>query len=190
MLSSIRRRKIYMSTCARVGEALDSARLGSSTVRAVNRLRGCFSTNFRVLSDHKAVEHIDSVHNDLVHLWFCFLAAFDLFFKFREGRGSVITDILSCLLRAATEYDRSGPNRLTQADKDDTYLFRARGLRTRSSPISGVGFGWESRLNRIWRDSSVVFIHCFVATSNRCLWRAVSSTTADTVILCVSPCPL
>ena len=51
------------------------------------------------------------------------------------------TDFLFRLPRAVTSRARNKSSRLTPADNRVTYLVQACGLRTRSSPVSGVGLG-------------------------------------------------
>ena len=115
-----------------------------SMVWALKRLRGyLWGTNFRILSDHKALESIGKVgnHNARVQRWFEFPTAFDYTPEYRKGRANGNVDFLSRLPKPATEHDRNGSTGLAPVEDGGIYLIRACELYTPSSPIPAVGLG-------------------------------------------------
>ena len=77
-------------------------------------------------------------HNARVQLWLEFLTAFDYTLEYRKGSANGNTDFLSRLPEPATEHDCTGSS--SPVEDGAIFLIRACGLRTRASPISGVGF--------------------------------------------------
>ena len=100
-------------------------------------------TKVRILSDHKALESIGKVgnHNARVQRLLEFLTAFDYTVEYRKGSANGNADFLSRLPEPATKHDYSGSTSLTPVEDGGIHLIRARGLRTPSSLIPGVGLG-------------------------------------------------
>ena len=98
---------------------------------------------FRIFSDHKALEIIGKVgnRNARVQRWLRFLTAFDYTLEYHEGSANGNADFLSRLPEPATEHDRSGSTSLNPVEDGGIYLIRACGLSTSFSPIPGVGLG-------------------------------------------------
>ena len=69
-----------------------------------------------------------------------FVTAFGYTLEYRTGIANGNADFLSRLPEPATEHDRSGSRSTTPVYDGSIFLIRACGLRTRASPISGVGF--------------------------------------------------
>ena len=111
-------------------------------VWSIKRLRGyLWGTKFRIFSDHKALESIGKVgdHNARVQRWLEFLTAFDCILEYRKGSANRNTEYLSRLPEPATEHGRTGSSSLIHVEDGGIFLIPARGLRTRASPIPGVG---------------------------------------------------
>lgn len=98
---------------------------------------------FREFSDHEALESIGKVGDDnpRVQWWLEFLTAFDYTPDYRKGSADGKADYLSRLSKPATEHARSWSSSLTPAEGGNTFLMRACGLVTHSSPTPGVGLG-------------------------------------------------
>ena len=112
-----------------------------SIVWSIKRLRGyLWGTKFRIFSDHKAIESIRKVrdHNARVQRWLEFLTAFDCTLEYRGG-SSEMPIFCSVLPAPVTEHDRTGSGSLIPVEDGGIFLNRACGLRTRASPIPGVG---------------------------------------------------
>ena len=113
-----------------------------SVVWAIKRLRGyLWGTNFRIFSDYKAFESIGKVgdHNARVQRWLEFLTVFDYTLEYRKGSANGNADFLSRLPEPATKHDRTGSSSRIPVEDGGTFLIQACGLRTRASPIPGVG---------------------------------------------------
>ena len=112
-----------------------------SIVRAIKRLRTyLWGTKFCIFSDRKALDSVGKVgdHNARVQRWLEFLTTFDYTLEYRKGSANGNTDFLSRLPEPATEHDCTGSS--SPVEDGAIFLIRACGLRTRASPISGVGF--------------------------------------------------
>ena len=115
-----------------------------SIVWAHKRLRGyLWATEFRVLSDHKALESRGTAGNGSarVQRWLKFLTAFDYTLEHRKGSANGNAGFLSHLPEPATEHDRSGLTSLNPIEDGGLYLTRACGLNAASSTIPGVSLG-------------------------------------------------
>ena len=109
---------------------------------SVKRLGGyLWGTKFRIFSDHKALESIGKVgdHNARVQRWLEVLTAFDYTLEYRKGSVNGNADFLSRLPEPAMEHDRIGSSSLIPVEDGGIFLIWACGLRTRASPIPGVG---------------------------------------------------
>ena len=80
-------------------------------------------------------------HNARVQRWFEFLTAFDYTLEYRKRSANGNAAFLSRLPEPATQHGRSGSTSLNLVVDGGTYLTRACGLSTPSSPIPGVGLG-------------------------------------------------
>ena len=108
----------------------------------MKRLRGyLWGTKFRIFSDHKALEGIGKVgdHNAPVQRWLEFLTAFECTLEYRKGSASGNADFLSRLPEPAKKHNDSESNSVTPVEDGGIFLIHTWGLRTRSSPNSGVG---------------------------------------------------
>ena len=100
---------------------------------------------FRIFSDHKALEIIGKVgnRNARVQRWLRFLTAFDYTLEYHEGSANGNADFLSRLPEPATEHDRSGSMSLNPVEDGGICLIRDCGLNI-PSPRSGCRLGWAN----------------------------------------------
>ena len=113
-----------------------------SIVWAIKRLRGhLWSTNFRIYSDHKALESISKVgeHNARLRRWLEFLSAYTYTLEYRKGTANGNADFLSRLPQPATDGDRTGPNSLD--DPAGVYFIRPCCPTPHMPPMLGNGLG-------------------------------------------------
>ena len=78
-------------------------------------------------------------HNARVQRWLEFLTACDHTLEYRKGSANGNADFLSRLPEPATKHDRTGSSSRIPVEDGGTFLIQACGLRTRASPIPGVG---------------------------------------------------
>ena len=98
-----------------------------SIVWAHKRLRGyLWATEFRVLSDHKALESRGTAGNGSarVQRWLKFLTAFDYTLEHRKRSANGNAGFLSHLPEPATEHDSSGSTSLNPVEDGGIYLIR------------------------------------------------------------------
>ena len=111
-------------------------------VWAIKRLRDyLWGMKFRVFSDHKAPESIGKMGNQSarVQWWLEFLTTFDYALEYRKGSANGNTDFLSRFPEPVREHDRARSSSLISVEDGGIFRTRACGLRTRASPIPGVG---------------------------------------------------
>ena len=148
-------------------------------------------------------------HNTRVQRWLELLTAFDYTLEYRKRSANGNAAFLSRLPEPATQHGRSGSTSLNLVVDGGTYLTRACGLSTPSSPIPGVGLGglvprtesavlggipftsadfrdFRAHGPRMWIDdisahsgSFVACVSASVATVDRCPGRARALPAAD-----------
>ena len=141
-----------------------------SIVWDIKLLRGyLWGKKFRIFSDRRALESIVKVgdHNARVHRWLEFFTAFDYTLEYRKGSANGNADFLSRLPEPAREHDRTGCSSLTSVEDGGIFFIRVCGLRTRSSPIPGVGLS-----GLVPHPESAVMGGLPFASSDRCDFRA------------------